>query len=166
MRTLFVCAGALVLASCATPPSPQNPSTQAILAPSPTPDACSIKDLPTTVAMVNDHTRQFDDYAVLASNIVQSQVVLVIPPMQEIRRNAEDQAIPGCLAELKRLQLLYMNSTLDALLAFQSSADVGKLATAIMQSRDYHEQYSVELARLLGVTIVPPTPTIYLTPAP
>ena len=102
--------------------------------------------------------RQFDDYSVLASNIVQSQMVLVIPPMQEIRRDAEDQAIPACLAELKRLQLLYMDSTLQALLAFQSSSNVETLTAAILQSRQYHEQYALELARVLGVTLTPPPP--------
>ena len=106
--------------------------------------------------------RQFDDYSVLASNIVQSQMVLVIPPMQEIRRDAEDQAIPACLAELKRLELLYMDSTLQALLAFQSSSNVETLTGAILQSRQYHEQYALELARVLGVTLTPPaaTPTL------
>jgi hypothetical protein len=107
---------------------------------------------------LNDYIRQFDDYSVLASNIVQSQIVLVIPPMQEIRRDAEDQEIPACLGELKRLELLYMDSTIQALLAFQSSSNVETLTAAILQSRQYHEQYALELARVLGVTLTPPAP--------
>jgi hypothetical protein len=110
--------------------------------------------------------RQFDDYSVLASNIVQSQMVLVIPPMQEIRRDAEDQAIPACLDELKRLELLYMDSTLQALLAFQSSSNVETLTAAILQSRQYHDDYAIELARLLGVTLGPPTASPTIQPAP
>lgn len=133
---------------------------------SPTPDPCSTENISTTVRLVNDYMRQFDDYSVLASNIVQAQMVLVIPPMQAIQRDAEDQEIPACLAELKRLELLYMDSTLQALLAFQSSSNVETLTAAILSSRQYHEQYAIELARVLGVTLTPPTasPTIQPTP--
>jgi len=144
----------VLLSACSTaqPVPPTLPPA------SPTPDPCSTENISTTARLVNDYMRQFDDYSVLASNIVQSQMVLVIPPMQEIRRDAEDQAIPACLGELKRIELLYMDSTLQALLAFQSSSNVETLTAAILQSRQYHEQYALGLARVLGVTLTPPAP--------
>ena len=145
--------GAL-LSACATaqPIQPTLPPA------SPTPDPCSTENISSTIRLVNDHMRQFDDYSLLATSIVQEQVVLVIPPMQEIRRDAEDQKVPACLTELKRLELLFMDATLQALLAFQANTNVETLTSAILQSRQYHEQYAVELSRLLGVTLAPTTP--------
>jgi hypothetical protein len=158
---LIVILGVL-LSACGTA-QPVQPS---LPPPSPTPDPCNTENISTTARLVNDYMRQFDDYSVLASNIVQSQMVLVIPPMQEIRRDAEDQEIPSCLGELKRLELLYMDSTLQALLAFQTSSNVETLTAAILQSRQYHEQYALELARVLGVTLTAsaPAPTAITTP--
>jgi hypothetical protein len=161
-RYPFVLILGIVLSACGT----AQPAQPTLPPASPTPDLCSTENISTTTRLVNDYMRQFDDYSVLASSIVQSQMVLVIPPMQAIRRDAEDQAIPACLAELKRLGLLHMDSTLQALLAFQSNSNVQTLTAAILQSRQYHEQYTLELARVLGVTLTPPpaSPTIQATP--
>ena len=155
----------VALSACGTARTAQP--VQPTLPPaSPTYDPCSTENISNTVRLVNDTMRQFDDYALLAANIVQSQIVLVIPPMQEIRRDAEDQEVPSCLTELKRLELLFMDTTLQALMAFQSSTNVETLTTAILASRQYHEQYTIELARVMGVTLAPPapTPTVIATP--
>jgi len=100
--------------------------------------------------------RQFDDYATLASNTQQSQLVQVIPPLQAIRRAAEDQLVPSCLKDLIGFQLLYMNTTIQTLLAFQSNAKADVTNAGIAQARQYHGQYTLELARLLGLTVVAP----------
>jgi hypothetical protein len=157
---------ALALSACsgsaAIPASPTAPFSPAAVPVSPTADACSPENLPASVMAVNDHMRQFDAHAELASNIVQSQVVLVIPPMQEIRRSAADQTIGPCLANLKSFQLQYMDVTLQTLQAFQEPApDPSMVASGILKARQYHDQYAIEMARLLGVTLGPPagTPT-------
>ena len=136
---------------------------------SPTPDPCTPTIIPATVGPLNDLMRQFDDYAALASSVVQSQLVQVIPPMQAIRRGAEDLVVPACLADLKRFELSYMDTTLQTLLLFQKpNPNAAVLATGIKQARDYHDQYILELARLHGVTIVAPTAAapVGTTPAP
>ena len=153
-RYNFVVILGVLLSACGTalPAQPTLPPA------SPTLDPCSTDNISTASRLVNHYMRQFDDYSVLASNIVQSQMVLVIPPMQAIRRDAEDQAIPACLAELKTTRTLVHGCHLEALLAFQSSSNVQTLTAAILQSREFHEQYALELARVPGVTLTPPAP--------
>lgn len=123
---------------------------------SPTPDLCSSTNLSSTAAKVNNLMRQFDDYAQLASNTPQTPLVQVIPLMQALRRDAEDQPIPPCLRNLIGLQLLNMNTTIQTLLAFQSNAKADTLNAGIAQARQTHDQYTIELARLLGLTVVAP----------
>ncbi len=110
--------------------------------------------------------RQFDDYAELASNVMQSELVKVIPALQAIRRAAQDQPVPSCLADLKRYALLYMDTTLQALLAFQSNASASVIGTGIIQAHQYYVQYQQEWARLLGVTLPAPAVTPPSTPTP
>ena len=132
---------------------------------SPTSDPCHTSNITTTVKPLNDLWRQFDDYAAMASNVEQSQLVQVIPSIQAIRRAAQDQIAPACLTDLKRLELLYMDSVLQTLLAFQKpNPNIAVLGTGIVASQQYHDQYSIELARLLGVTLTTSTPIV--TPVP
>ena len=133
-----------------------TPSQTATPVLSPTPDLCSPTNLPPAAAQVNKLMRQFDDYAELASNTPQAQLVQVIPLMQAMRRASEDQPAPPCLKNLIDLQLLYMNTTIQTLLAFQSNAKSDTLNAGIAQARQTHDQYTVELARLLGLTVVAP----------
>ena len=87
-----------------------------------------------------------------------------ITDMQRIRREAEDQAFPACLETLKRHQLAHMNSVIDTLIAFVSGADADTLNQGMAAARDEYDQYTFEMARLLGVTLVPATEAS--TPAP
>jgi len=128
-----------------------------------TPDLCSTENLPREVTRVNRLMREFDDYSELASNTPQAQLVVLIPEMQRILREAEDQSVPACLQTLKELQLTHMNIVVQTLMAFMSSADLNAVNQGITASRDLHNQYDIEMARLLGVTVVPqltstPTP--------
>jgi hypothetical protein len=49
-----------------------------------------------------------------------------------------------------------MNTTIQTLLAFQSNAKADVTNAGIAQARQYHGQYTLELARLLGLTVVAP----------
>ena len=132
----------------------------------PTLDLCSTSNLQNTVKPVNDLTRQFDDYAALASSTPQSQLVQVIPPLQAIRRAAEDQGVPVCLKQLKIDQLSYMDTFIQTMLAFESNANSDVLKGGVVQAQQYHNQYVIELARLLGMTVVVPPSITPGTPAP
>lgn len=163
--------GLLLAAGCAsTTPLAVPPTLSPIPSPSPgfQPDPCNATNLPTTIKPINDLMRQFDDYAALASNVMQSELVKVIPALQAIRRGTEDHAVPACLADLKRYALLYMDTTIQALLAFQSNAPANAIATRIAQTRQFHDLYAREAARVLGVTLTAPeatgSPAPMLTP--
>lgn len=148
---LFLIAGSFFfLAACGT----IKPAVTATPSPSTTPDPCSAKNLPTTITPMNNLMRQFDDYATLAANTPQSQLVQVIPPLQAILRSAEDQAVPSCLQDVKGYQLQYMNTTIQIMLAFESNAKSDLLAAGREQAHQYHNQYTIGLARLLGLTVV------------
>ena len=139
------------------------PVTPTIIISTFTPDPCSTGYLSEEAAKVNKLMREFDDYSALASNTPQDQLVLLIPEMQRVLRDAEDQVVPGCLEDLKEIQILHMKVVVQTLMTFISSSDVNLVNSGISQARELHTQYDIELARLLGVTfVVPPT----LTPAP
>jgi hypothetical protein len=121
-----------------------------------TPDPCSKENLSGEVTKVNDLMREFDDYSKLASSTPQAQLVQVIPPMQEVRRRAESQEVPECLKSLKVLQINHMNTVLDILMAFMSNPKSKDINQGIANARELHLQYDTEIARLLGLTMVPP----------
>jgi hypothetical protein len=56
-----------------------------------------------------------------------------------------------------------MNSVIGTLVAFLSGADEATLAQNIAAARDQHDQYTLELARLLGLPVV--TATVVSTPS-
>lgn len=138
-----------------------------------TPDPCSEANLPAEVAKINKLMREFDDYSALASNTPQSQLVAVIPEMQRVLREAEDQPVPACLTDLKGLQVSHMRTVVQTLLAFIGSTDAAAVNSGIAQARELHTQYDIEMARLLGITLTvstaaptnpPPQPSATPTP--
>ncbi len=154
------------------PAQAPTPTASATPIPSPSPgfqpDPCNPANIPTTIKPLNNLMRQFDDYAELASNVMQSELVKVIPVLQAIRRTTEDEAVPSCLAHLKSYALIYMDTTIQALLSFQSNASAGAIATGIAKTRQYHDMYTQEAADLLGVTLAAPStaPAAATTPTP
>lgn len=131
-----------------------------------TPDPCLEAYLPAEIDKVNTLTREFDDYATLASNTPKAQLVTVIPELQRILREAEDQNVPACLVRLKELQISHMNTVVQTLLAFVGNADATVVNSGIGKSRDLHSQYEIEMARLLGITVVVATPVLTATLLP
>jgi hypothetical protein len=159
-RPIFLLAQ-LLLVSCSSLQSPDQ--AQASPQVSATYDACAAENLPSEVAALNNFMRVFDDYSTLASNTAQSQLIEVIPPMQAIRRQAQDYSAPVCLQNLRQVLILHMEATIDTLLAFQASAAPEILNAGINQARVYRLQYDQEIARLLGVTLVAPATVISST---
>ncbi len=157
----------ILLTACspATPkPSTSSPTVASASAPSAaaasvasaTPDLCSPENLPNSARIVNNFVRQFDVYAVLAQTTkTQPQLGQAITAMQAIRQNTNAHAVPPCLTDLRRYALLYMDSVIQTMLAFQVKPQVETLNAGIKQARDYNDQYAAELARLLGVTLEP-----------
>lgn len=158
----------LVLSACSTAPAPtpapsHTPTTPA----TPTPDLCSPDNLRLVVKPVNDLMLQFDDYAAIASRSDKSSLPLILPNMQTIRRIAQNRDVPPCLTTLHRHQLTYMDTVISTLLEFQKpSPAAAAIATSITGAQYFHQEYALELARVLGVTLTPPAdaPTAVATP--
>jgi hypothetical protein len=152
------------LAACGTPGATEVATQAPANAFTATPDLCSAENLPDEVSRVNKLMREFDDYSSLASNTPQAQLINLIPDMQRILRDAEDLQVPACLQTLKKLELAHMNLVIQILMAFLNSAsaqvDTQTINAGIAQARELHAKYDVEMARLLGITlVVPPTAT-------
>jgi hypothetical protein len=141
--------------------SPTSPST---LVPSSTPDPCSPQQIEAQVQKVHGHMREFDDASILASNLPLQELSGPIANLQRIRREAEDEQIPSCLTNLKKYQIAHMNTVIGTLVAFLGGADQNTLAQNITIAREQHDQYTLELARLLGLTVVPATTISISTP--
>lgn len=129
----------------------------------PTPNLCFEPALSDEVAKVNKLMREFDDYATLASNTPQAQLVVVIPDLQRVLREAEELSVPPCVEKLKTLQIQHMRTVVQTLLAFMgNTVNTEHVNANIAKARELHLQYDLELAKLLGITLqvaASPNPT-------
>lgn len=116
--------------------------------------------------------REFDDGSTLAASVPTDQLTPVISNLQRIRRDAEDLPTPSCLVTLKTYEINHMNLVINTLINLISYAN-GSISKDVIDqgielARQEHDKYTIELARVLGLTMVPAAtvdvPT--LTPAP
>ena len=149
----------LFASACGAEPAATQAETLTTATTAPDQDPCSTQNLPTTVQPLNDLMREFDDASQLASNLPAAQLPEVISNLQRIRRDAEDVRIPACLSTLKTHQLNHMNLMIQTLLGFISGADQQALTGGLEQARKEHDLYSLEIVRLLGITLAPITAT-------
>jgi hypothetical protein len=147
-----------------------------------TPDLCAPENIRAHVDKVHRHMREFDDAATLAASMPREQLSEPISDLQRIRREAEDELVPSCLSALKDYQVNHMNSVISTLIAFMGINDPlavdcvdvventqeAAICHSIAMARQLHDQYTLELARILGIPIVTATVTITTleTPTP
>lgn len=132
-----------------------------------TPDPCAPENLEAEVQKVHKFMREFDDASALAASRPRDQLADSIAGLQKIRRDAEDQPTPICLGNLKTYQISHMNSVINTLIAFMSGSDQQVVDQGIAQARGLHDQYTIELAKVLGLTMVPAaTVAVTQTPSP
>jgi hypothetical protein len=98
--------------------------------------------------------REFDDASTLASALTEDQLPAAVSELQRIRRIAQDEPVPSCLSPLKDLQINHMNTVIDTLLAMLNGAKPEDLQAGISDARKLHDDYALELAKVLGVTVV------------
>ncbi|MFZ5822279.1 MAG: hypothetical protein ACOYYJ_20505 [Chloroflexota bacterium] len=147
---LFLLLSFLVTACEGTTPTVEATST---------PDPCGPENIKAEVEKIHRWMREFDDASVLAANTPREQLNPEIAALQAIRRSAEDQPAPVCLRDLKAYQVNHMNTVIDTLISFiGGTADQEMMNQGIAQARQQHDQYALEMARLLGVTVVANTP--------
>lgn len=135
--------------------------------PTSTPDPCSPENVPVQVARVHLLMREFDDTSLLAqTTLLQASTVGLVQDLQRIKRVAEDQVVPSCIADLKQYELIYMNSMIELftnalafLNAYGPNGDQKALDSVtgpLVQKALYNlQQYGNEYSRLLGFTPVP-----------
>jgi len=145
----------LITSACGNQPIATQP--EVLVTSTSSDDPCSSENLPTTVQGLNDLVREFDNASQLISNTAAQQMPNLISNLQRIRRNAEDTQIPACLGQLKTHQLNYMNLTIQTLIAYVGGATKEELSTGLDQARKEHDLYSLEIVRLLGITLAPIT---------
>jgi hypothetical protein len=168
MKKFAICITSLLLAvalsGCmSTPQATTQPS------PTTTPDLCGPAAIAGEVDRAHKLMREFDDASLLGTNTPRDQLPPVISDMQRIRREAEDQIVPGCLAVLKQLQLAHMDTVINTLVSFLGGADQSALNQGAELARQQHNAYAIEYARLLGLTVVVPstaTPDLSSTATP
>lgn len=131
-------------------------------------DPCGRPQIETEVQKVHKHMREFDDASILASNMPREQLSSAIADLQRIRREAEDEQTPACLTDLKLIQVQHMNTVINTLIVFMGGTDQQTLDQGISLARQQHDEYTLELARILGLTVVPATmpPAPSATPTP
>ena len=155
---LYLCPFFLLITS-ACGNQPITPQPEVLVTNTSSDDPCSSENLPTTVQGLNDLMREFDNASQSASNTPAEQLPKLISNLQRIRRNAEDTQIPACLGQLKTHQLNHMNLTIQTLIAFVAGASKAELDTGLEKARKEHDLYTLEIVRLLGITLAPVTTT-------
>jgi len=145
-----------------------------------TPDLCGSENIKAEVDKVHRHMREFDDASKLAASMPREQLSTPISNLQKIRRDAEDELIPPCLAKLKDYEILHMNSVINTLIAFmgvndplavdcvevQQNTEEELICQSIAIARQQHDQYVLELAKILELPIVTPGATIKASETP
>jgi hypothetical protein len=139
-----------------------------------TPDLCAPENIKAEVDKVHRHMREFDDESRLAASMPREQLSTPISNLQKIRRDAEDEQVPPCLAKLKEYEVQHMNLVINTLIAFISINDPlavdcvdvventqeAEICQSIANARQQHDQYVLELARILELPIITPGPTL------
>jgi hypothetical protein len=150
---ILVIATAFLLVACNgsqnSTPTPEVPTATL------TPDPCLPGNIEAEVQKVHSHMREFDDASMLAANEPREQLSDAIANLQRIRRESEDQPIPACLATLKTYQIAHMNTVINTLIAFMGGSDQDIVNQGINTARAQHDMYTMELARVMGITPVP-----------
>ena len=164
MVLLAGCSGTPATGPAGNDTTQTTSQTESTLVPSSTPDPCSTEQIEAEVQKVHGHMREFDDASILASNLPLEDLSDPIANLQKIRREAEDEQVPTCLNDLKKYQIEHMNTVIGTFVAFLGGTDMNTLERNITIARGQHDQYTLELARLLGLTVVPATSNAISTP--
>jgi hypothetical protein len=154
---LFIMLFSVVLLSACSGAAPQlaaATAVPAVVTASPTIDPCMPQYAHVLAQRVHSHMREFDDASTLAASLGVDKLPSAIAELQRIRRSAQDEPVPSCLGQLKELQVGHMNMVIDTMLGMLNGAKPEALQTGILNARKLHDDYTLELANVLGVTIV------------
>ena len=118
-------------------------------------DPCAPEMLAGTMRPLQGLMRAFDDVTDIAYNMSRPQVSEQIAELQNYRRQVAEFDVPSCLVELTALQVNYMDSVINNLLAFLGGASGDTTVVGLRISAGIRDKYEDALAVLLGVTSTP-----------
>ncbi len=162
--TILVILLVLIISACGNAPTSAPATTIPTSLPTVTntPDPCAPENIQAEVQKVHKLMREFDDGSTLAASVPTDQLTPVISNLQSIRRDAEDLVVPPCLVKLKTYEVNHMNIVIGTLINLISYANgqVSKdvIDQGIALARQEHDNYTIELATVLGLTPVVATP--------
>lgn len=142
-----------------TPTGTPTATPTATETPTPTPDPCAPENFEDTVAEFHDLMVRFNTLSTRAARTTRSQLPEKITQLQDLLKTAMGQDTPPCLETLRDHQLKHMNFVIDTLIAAEQEADQQIIEEGIANARREHDEYTLELARLLGIPINTLTPT-------
>jgi len=140
--------------STANPPTPTSTPITPTATITSTPDPCAPENISEEIKPVHQLMREFDDAVAIAGNTGRELLSTQIVELQRIRREAESQSVPACLKSLKEFQLAHMNTLIQAMLSFMGGNEQAIVGQGILLSRQLHNQYMLELSKLMGATVV------------
>ena len=141
-----------------TPTPTFTPTSTETQTPTPTPDPCLPENLPDVVNEIHELQLRFESRSTIAANVQQEQLPDEITELQELLQIAMEQDTPPCLETLRDHQLKHMNFVIDTLSAFAQGADQQTVEAGIDNARREHDEYTLELDRLLGTNPSPSAP--------
>jgi hypothetical protein len=153
---LFCLLVVLLFSACSPSPSEDDPVLL--------PDPCAPENIHMTIKPLDMLMGAFEDTTAVAYKMPRQMVADQITVLQEIRRDVSDKDVSSCLNDLKRVQIEYMDSVINTLLAFLEGAPGQVTTKGLGSSWELRSRYFDELERLLGVTLTPRPTEIHWTP--
>jgi len=108
---------------------------------------------------------EWDDANTIASNTARISLGTAVKDLQAIRRQVSDLEVPGCALSVKQLCVNYMDTIIEAYLAFMREDPNAKVQAIMDQGQEALIVFTMALVELkTGVKLPTRTPTY--TPAP
>jgi hypothetical protein len=127
-------------------PLPPTPSP----IPTAMPDPCAPENLLKEVEKVQDVVNAFQDVAYVANFTPQTELILPILQLQEIRREMQKLEVPACEDAIKTSSINYMNATINYLAFFMGGESQENVDAGIQNSQVLWQVVLSEFSKLLS----------------
>ena len=118
--------------------------------PTATPDPCAPENLLQEVEKVQDVVNAFQDVAYVANFTPQTELILPILQLQEIRRELQKLEVPACEDAIKTSSINYMNATINYLAFFMGGESQENVDAGIQNSQVLWQVVVSEFSKLLS----------------
>jgi hypothetical protein len=112
-------------------------------------DPCASENLLDEVEKVQDLVNEFQDIAYVANFTPQTELIVPIMEMQDVRRDLQKLDVPVCEEGIKTASLNYMNSTINYLAFFMGGETKENVDAGIQNSQVLWQTVLEEFTKLL-----------------